>query len=82
MLINHLAQPKTSQTASKSPGNSAEHSTRTRTSRSGNDTDLHADATTDQGTRRAGCGGTTDSTGNGADRATDTLAVMGIHHPL
>ena len=81
MLINRLAEPYTSQTASKGSSNSAKHSTSTHTGRSGNDTDLHADARTDQCSSGAGRGGTTDGTCHGANRATDTLAVMGVRPP-
>jgi|SRR5690554_2971027 len=81
MLINDPAEAQTRQTASKGPGDSTQYSTRTNTGRPSNDTHLHSNTATDQGTRRTGRGGTTDGTRNGADRATDTLAVMGIHHP-
>lgn len=80
VLINRLAEAHTSQTASKGSSNSAQYGTSTHTGRPGNGTDLHADTRTDQHSSGAGRGGTTDGTRNRADRATDTLAVMGVHH--
>lgn len=81
VLINDPAEAQASQAASKGPGDSTQYSACTNTGRPGNDTHLHSNTATDQGTRRTGRSGTTDSTGNSTDRATDTLAIMGIHHP-
>ncbi|SFM43275.1 hypothetical protein SAMN05216217_10533 [Halopseudomonas yangmingensis] len=82
VLVDYLAQPQTGQAASKSTSNRTEHGTRADTGRPGNDTDLHANTATDQSTGRAGRDSTTDSARHGTDSATDTLAVIGVHHPL